>query len=127
VELGELLDEGEPDADAAEDLFSRWLLRYTREEIMQLAAEHGLMIFPVLNVPDNLTSKQLESRGYWQKVRHEDIGATVTYPGPPVRMSGTPWAMKCRAPGLGEHNAEVYGALGVSQSDLADLQTRGIV
>jgi crotonobetainyl-CoA:carnitine CoA-transferase CaiB-like acyl-CoA transferase len=42
-------------------------------------------------------------------------------------MSGTPWAMKHRAPRLGEHNAEVYGALSMSGAQLADLQTRGIV
>ncbi len=115
------------DADAAEDLFSQWLLRYTREEIMQFASEHQLMIYPVLNVPDNLTSKQLEARGYWRKVQHEDIATTVTYPGPPVRMSGTPWALKCRAPRLGEHNAEVYGELGVLGGDLPRLREEGVI
>src|ERR1700694_3074502 len=39
-------------ADAAENLFSKWLLLYTRDEIMDMASEHGLMIYPVLNVPD---------------------------------------------------------------------------
>jgi crotonobetainyl-CoA:carnitine CoA-transferase CaiB-like acyl-CoA transferase len=115
------------DADAAEGLFSKWLLRYTRDEIMQMAGEHGLMIFPVLDVPDNLTNKQLEARAYWKEVRHEDIDTTVTYPGPPVRMTATPWEMNSPAPRLGQHNDEVYAEVGLSGEQLAELKTKGVI
>jgi len=115
------------DADAAEDLFSKWLLRYTREEIMQFATDHQLMIYPVLDVPDNLTNKQLEARNYWKKVRHEDIDTTVTYPGPPVRMTATPWKMKSAAPRLGQDNDDVYGKLGLSPEEVNKLAEAGAI
>jgi crotonobetainyl-CoA:carnitine CoA-transferase CaiB-like acyl-CoA transferase len=115
------------DADAAEALFAKWLLRYTRDEIMQFAMEHQLMIYPVVDVPDNLTNQQLQARDYWKRVRHEDVDTTVTYPGAPVRMTATPWAMKSPAPSLGQHNAEVYESIGISASELADLRAKGIL
>jgi crotonobetainyl-CoA:carnitine CoA-transferase CaiB-like acyl-CoA transferase len=113
------------DADAAEELFSRWLLRYTRDEIMRMAQENELMIFPVLNVPDNLKSEQLEARGYWRKLEHKELGATVTYPGPPIKLSATPWELRGRAPLLGEHNDEVYKELGLSADELQALSAAG--
>jgi benzylsuccinate CoA-transferase BbsE subunit len=115
------------DADVAEDLFSQWLLRYTRDEIMKLAGQHELMIFPVLNVPDNLDGEQLKARDYWQQVKHPELGASITYPGPPLKLSATPWRMRGRAPLLGEHNTEVYGEIGLTKDDLQALSAAGVV
>jgi crotonobetainyl-CoA:carnitine CoA-transferase CaiB-like acyl-CoA transferase len=115
------------DADAAEDLFAKWLLLYTRDEIMLLALEHQLMIYPVVDVPDNLTNQQLQARQYWRRVRHENIETTVTYPGAPVRMTATPWNMKWPAPRLGQHNAEVYGEIGLAQEELDSLAKVGVI
>ncbi len=115
------------DADAAENIFSAWLARYTRDEIMQLAGEHGLMIFPVLTVPDNLESKQLEARGYWQKIEHPDLGDTVTYPGAPIKLSATPWCVRGPAPTLGQHNDEVFGAIGLSNEEMRSLRSAEVI
>jgi benzylsuccinate CoA-transferase BbsE subunit len=115
------------DADVAEDLFSQWLLRYTRDEIMKLAGRHELMIFPVLNVPDNLDGEQLRARDYWQQVKHPELGTTITYPGPPLKLSATPWRIRGRAPLLGEHNTEVYGEIGLTKDDLQALSAAGVV
>jgi len=115
------------DADAAEDVFEGWLKLHTQDEIMRLARENELLIFPVLNVPDNLKNEQLEARGYWQRIEHPELGATVTYPGPPIVLSETPWRIRGRAPLLGEHNAEVYGELGLSCDDLQALTAAGVI
>jgi benzylsuccinate CoA-transferase BbsE subunit len=114
------------EADAAEGVLARWLERYTRKEIMRLARDHELMIFPVLTVADNLESEQLASRGFFQQVEHAG-GERVTLPGPPVVLSGTPWRIRGRAPLLGEHNAEVYGALGVDDAERQKLNAVGAI
>jgi crotonobetainyl-CoA:carnitine CoA-transferase CaiB-like acyl-CoA transferase len=124
------------EADACEAVMERWLGRYTKAEVMQLARDHELMIFPVNTVPENLGSEQLASRGYFQQIAHpelppkpgrRDLVASVTYPGPPVVLSETSWQIKGRAPLLGEHNADVYGAIGVSENELASLRERGVI
>ncbi len=113
------------DATAAEGIFANWLSMHTKAEVMQMAGEHELMIFPVNTVKENLDSKQLKSRNYFRQIDHD--GTSVTYPGPPVVLSGTPWQIKGRAPKLGEHNAQVYGEIGLSNAELQSLRTAGAI
>ena len=48
------------------------------------------------------------------------------YAGLPIRMSETPPTLR-RAPLLGEHNAEVYGALGYSLEELTALARAEVI
>jgi crotonobetainyl-CoA:carnitine CoA-transferase CaiB-like acyl-CoA transferase len=48
-------------------------------------------------------------------------------PGAPYKLSRTPWRMQRRAPQLGEHNAEVYGALGRDGEALQRLYSAGVL
>jgi crotonobetainyl-CoA:carnitine CoA-transferase CaiB-like acyl-CoA transferase len=43
------------------------------------------------------------------------------------RLSSTPGAIRRPAPSLGEHNAEVYGELGISERELAEMAKDGVV
>jgi crotonobetainyl-CoA:carnitine CoA-transferase CaiB-like acyl-CoA transferase len=78
-------------------------------------------------VEDVVNSPQWRAREYWQEVEHPELGRTFLYPGPFVKFSATPIQYRRRAPLLGEHNAEVYGALGLSAGELALLHGQGIV
>ena len=56
------------------------------------------------------------------------VAAEKHYPTLPWR---SPWATSgwysCPPPMLGQHNAEVLGALGLGEAELADLESRGII
>ena len=54
-----------------------------------------------------------------------DMGS-VTYPGAPAKLNGSPWQAG-RAPLLGEHNNEIYGALDITETELTDLKTKGVI
>jgi crotonobetainyl-CoA:carnitine CoA-transferase CaiB-like acyl-CoA transferase len=43
------------------------------------------------------------------------------------RLSATPAAIRSRAPAVGQHNAEVYGELGIDAAGLAKLAEEGVV
>ena len=43
------------------------------------------------------------------------------------RMSGSPAQMRTPAPDIGQHNAEIYGAIGLSEDDLKKLSQEGVV
>ena len=51
----------------------------------------------------------------------------VVLPNAVPRLSGTPAAIRRSAPALGEHNAEVYGELGLADQELARLADEGVL
>ena len=99
----------------------------TKEELFRNALERGLLIAPVTTIDEVVESKQLESRQYWTTVDHEEIGKAFAYPGPFAKFSDQPIAYTRRPPKIGEHNAEVYGELGLGAQALAELQNKGII
>ena len=44
-----------------------------------------------------------------------------------IKMSRTPPTIRTPAPLLGQDNDEVYGALGYSAQELADMRERGVI
>lgn len=48
-------------------------------------------------------------------------------PGKPVKFVGEEEEPLKAAPNLGEHNAEVYGALAIDSVELAHLQQQGVI
>jgi crotonobetainyl-CoA:carnitine CoA-transferase CaiB-like acyl-CoA transferase len=97
--------------------------RFSREEIMTLASQHRLTIGPVLDVIDALADEHYLARE--TIVEMEDDGVVLQNVVP--RLSGTPGAIRLPAPELGEHNAQVYGELGIDANELARLVEDGVV
>jgi crotonobetainyl-CoA:carnitine CoA-transferase CaiB-like acyl-CoA transferase len=82
------------------------LARRTKREIFDLAMRHRVLAGAVQDPQDLLDCPQLNGRGYFTEVTHPVTG-TLRYPGAPVRLHGTPWALRRRAPLLGEHTTQV--------------------
>jgi len=99
----------------------------TKAELFQNALDRGLLVAPVTTIDEVVESKQLESRQYWTTVDHEEIGKAFAYPGPFAKFSEQPIAYTRRPPKMGEHNAEVYGELGLDTQALAELHSKGII
>ncbi len=99
----------------------------TKEELFQNALDRGLLVAPVTTIDEVVESEQLESRQYWTAVDHEEIGKAFAYPGPFAKFSEQPIDYKRRPPKIGEHNAQVYGELGLDAQALAELQNKGII
>ncbi|MCY4389869.1 MAG: CaiB/BaiF CoA-transferase family protein [Desulfurellaceae bacterium] len=99
----------------------------TKEELFQNALDRGLLVAPVTTIDEVVESEQLESRQYWTAVDHEEMGKAFAYPGPFAKFSEQPIDYKRRPPKIGEHNAEVYGELGLDAQALAELQNKRII
>jgi len=69
----------------------------------------------------------LRERGFFVEVEHPRAGKLVM-PGAPFRMARTPWRIARPAPGVGEHNDEIYGGeLGLSAGERRALRERGVI
>jgi crotonobetainyl-CoA:carnitine CoA-transferase CaiB-like acyl-CoA transferase len=111
-----------------DEVFQRFIARFTREEAMDTAQRQGIEVGAVYTVEDMLRDPQLRARNFFVDVEHDDLGRSFVYPGPPFVLSETPSRIRRRAPLLGEHNVEIYiNELGLSRADLASLRSAGTV
>lgn len=107
-------------------LIEPYLMSHTAREIVEAGqALHE----PFALVPDTqqlLDDPHLAARQYFEAIDHPSAG-TLRYPGPPFRMSETPWQTTA-APLLGADNEEVLQeAAGYGREDLRILRERGII
>jgi len=107
---------------------TKFFKRHTKKELLEGAVKRHIMLFPLGNAQDTLESPQLAARKYWANVEHQELGDTLTYPGPFIKLSETPVAIRRRAPLIGEHNEDVYiNELGLSKKELSTLKQAGVI
>jgi crotonobetainyl-CoA:carnitine CoA-transferase CaiB-like acyl-CoA transferase len=92
---------------------------WTRAEILERAEASRVTIGPVYDILDALADEHYRAR---ETIVEMDDGAVL--PNVVPQLSSTPGALRLPAPALGEHNAEVYGELGL---DAAELEREGAI
>lgn len=110
------------------ELFGAFVAKHTKQEIFEEGQRRGLVVARVNTAEDVAQDPHLAARRFFVPVAHPELGCTLQYLGAPYRLSETPWAIKRRAPLLGEHNTEIYeGELGLSKQDVLVLKQGGII
>ena len=105
-----------------------FLMSHTKAELFEGATKRRILLFPVATAGDIIQNTQLQARGYFRQISHPGLGTTITYPGPFVRASATPLELRCLAPKLGEHNADIYlDELGLTREELVRLHEAGAI
>ena len=113
-------------ADVIKSLLETWLQEHDRDEIYKNGQALHLPIFPVQNLTEVMATRHFHEREFF--VSQEVPGAgSVLLPGPPFKMSLTPWSLRRPAPRLGQHNTAVYSDLGLSAAEIARLQEEGVI
>ena len=113
-----------------EALMTSFFGRYTKLEMLEMANNRLKQVFavPTGTPKDIVDSPHLQARGFMQEVEHPELGRTIQYPGPPVRLPESPWSISRRAPLVGEHNQQVYGELlGLGEEEILSLKRDGII
>lgn len=101
----------------------------TVEECIAFYKSIGMAVGPVNNAEDIYNDPQFGKNGF------RPMYTTVNYPGvgeieitdQPVKMSLTQPCVRCAPPTLGQHNAEVYGAMGYTEEQLKELAEKGVI
>jgi benzylsuccinate CoA-transferase BbsE subunit len=113
--------------DRFEAIFSRFAAVRTKAVLYHEGQARRVPLCPVSTPEDVAGSRQLADRGFFETLRHAASGLDVVMPGAPFQLSGTPWRMARPAPGLGEHNADIYAELGVDTGALRRLAAEGVI
>lgn len=112
--------------DALKLLLQEWVTDQSADELYRRAQARRIPFAPVSTMGDLLSSEHLKARGFFAEIVHP-VAGTFAYPTVPYQFSATPWTLRRPAPCLGQHNAEVYGGVGMRAQEVEHLKQAGII
>jgi benzylsuccinate CoA-transferase BbsE subunit len=101
--------------------------RFDVDQVYREGQRRHLAFTPVASAAQVARDPQLAARGFFIEVAQRE-GAALRLPGAPYRLSATPWRISRPAPGVGEHNAEIFGGeIGLSEAERRALASQGVI
>lgn len=88
--------------------------------------DHDVPSGEILSLKQALRQPQIEHRGSLQKVNVPDLGEIEVF-GLTALFGQAATSVTMPPPKLGEHNTEIYGRLGYTQEQLADLKQKAVI
>ncbi len=114
----------QPEVDEIEAALGAFFRSKTMAELFTAACDRNLMLAPANTAREILSARQLAAREFFVKLDDPGRGIAITYPGSFAKTSLGNVGVRFPAPRLGQHNGEVYGALGL---DTAALAAEGVI
>ena len=112
--------------DELSRLVSGWTESQDRDEAAANCRSLGVPAAAVLNEAEMLFSEPFASSGFWQSVDRDVVG-TYLYPAVPLSCQGERPTADRPAPLLGQHNEEVFTAMGLDSAALAELRAMDVI
>ncbi len=113
--------------DEFDEILANWTCGQAVDELVAMLGQRGVPAERLLAADRMYDVEQLEVRGFYQDLDHSITGRH-RFPGWPFRISPGPAHHHLSAsPTLGQHNAEVLGALGLSDDEIAALREQRVI
>jgi len=103
-----------------------WFAGLPAEEIQRLCDENGVPVSVAYSAAEIFQDPQYAARDMLVEVEHPTFGS-ITVPGVVPKFSKTEGSVRGVGPTLGQHNAEVYEGLGLSEDDISELREEGVI
>ena len=111
--------------EALEDAINAVLKTNTTDHWVGVLEAAGLPCGPVYEYGQMFADPQVRHRGLIQHASDPDLGE-VPHIRAPIKI-GESVRVRTVAPKLGQHNAEIFGRLGVSEGEMQRLRTKGVL
>lgn len=98
----------------------------TRKEWMAFFWDKDVCVGPSYLLEEALRDPHLQHRQIFVQAELPQQGAAVQV-GIPIKLSGTPGALRYPAPALGEHTEEILRDLGYTSGQIAKLREEGVI
>ena len=112
--------------DAIDGIVGAAIGKLTLAELRERLNAHEVGFSPIYDASDVFTDPQFVARKAIVRVPDGELGEVRMQCVVP-RFSGTPGAVRRAGPALGEHNDEVYRALGLSADEIERLRAAGVI
>lgn len=113
--------------DAFDQTLEEWTRTQFPDDLVTALARRGVPAARLLTSDGMYDIDQLDARGYYQDLEHPITGQH-RFPGWPFRVSpGIGRHHRSAAPTLGQHNAQVLAALGLSAEEIEALREQQVI
>jgi crotonobetainyl-CoA:carnitine CoA-transferase CaiB-like acyl-CoA transferase len=113
--------------DLIDEQLAAWCAHRTADDIVATLWDAGVPVAKVMQPHRQTELAQLAHRGFFEEVDHP-VNGTARLSTVPMRLSGGPKVFHTSpAPMLGQHNNELLAELGLTVSEIADLEAAGII
>ncbi len=113
-------------ADLLDGLVAEWVAQRDRDQVIELFEEAQAAVGPVYSVAELMADPHAISRGIFQRVPDDELGS-VLMPGLLFRMSQTPGEIRFAGKKPGSDTLSVLADIGVSEEDLVELRSIGVI
>ncbi|MCL6647917.1 MAG: CoA transferase, partial [Chloroflexi bacterium] len=113
-------------ADLLDEYVGGWIAQHDLDEVLRKFEEAEAAVAPVYDIADIFRDPQYQALNSIITVPNEDLGP-VKMQNVLFRLSETPGRIRWAGRRLGRDNAEVYGELGLTAEQLAELQAKGVI
>lgn len=103
--------------DEIDGVIVSWCATQTFASLTTALSQHEVPFSKIYGIDDVLADPHFQARGAIIRLPDPDLGS-VSAPCVVPRFSGTPNPVPRSGPGVGEHNGEVFAALGLGDADL---------
>ena len=113
--------------DEFDEILANWTCGHPADALVAMLGRHGVPAERLLAADRMYDVEQLDARGFYQDLNHAITGRQ-RFPGWPFHISpGPAHHHRTAAPTLGQHNAEVFGGLGLSGAQIAALAEQQVI
>ena len=110
---------------ALESVMEAVLATKTTDHWVEVLQAAGVPCGPVYNYAQMFADPQVRHRGLIQYASDPELGE-VPHFRTPIKI-GEGVRVRTVAPKLGQHNAEIFGRLGLTEAKMADLRAQGVL
>jgi CoA:oxalate CoA-transferase len=111
---------------ATDAVVEEWTRSLGRDAIFAATRQHRVPSAPVRDLREVMNDRHMHERGMLERIRHPELGDIVV-PTSPLRFHGADKLETTPSPRLGQHNDEIYGALGLSAEEIVTLKRDGVI
>lgn len=117
----------EEELDRLEAAFADFFRTRSMRELYEEALARRILLAPCNDAREIAAHPQLRDRGLFVELELPHLGARIEMPGAFARSGDGDIGVRARPPRLGEHNADVYGELGVPADEQERLRGEGVL
>lgn len=104
-----------------------WTTKYTVDEVVDIVLSHGIPAGPIYNVKQITEDHHIaEVREMFIDIDHPVIGK-MTVNGCPVKLMDAMPRINRPGPTLGQHNEEIYKAIGYTDDELEEMKKENVI